>query len=371
MKPIDTKNWREFRIGDWFETIKNGRQVPTGASVPRLQLKENGSTPRITVSGINNGVLGLYDYIGNKEANYRVFNNFISVSFLGTVFYQPGNASLDMKVHCLKPLNVELNEYTGNYLVSAIKASLRLVKYDDQLSSSLLPNITIKLPATPEGIPNWGEMEEYMKTVEIKAIKQIDTLSKSDYSRRVLDIEGWHEYIIGELFPNIVKPKVYHTREVIEDVSGIPYVVRSKYKNGIKYRVKNDRLETSPSGVISFGAENAAFFYQEEEWCSGRDIYYIDTRGVSKMACYFIISCLSQIARKYTYDYGLFPELIKKEKILLPAKGDEPDWHYMEMYMRGVEAITKEKISLLTKKKQEPVQGNTINNYGTVNIYEK
>ena len=371
MRPIDTNNWREFRIGDWFETIKNGTQVPTGASIPKLQLKENGSIPRITVSGINNGVIGLYDYLGNNEASYRIFNNFISVSFLGTVFYQSGCASLDMKVHCLKPLNVVLNEYTGNYLVAAIRASLRLIKYDDQLTSTLLPNLKVKLPSTPEGTPNWVAMEDYMKVIELQAKKQIESLSRYNYSKRIIDIEDWREYIIGDLFPNIVKPEVYHTREVVEDESGIPYIVRSKYKNGIKYRVRKDGIQTSPGGVISFGAENSAFFYQEEEWCSGRDIYYIDTRKVSKMACRFIISCLSQIARKYTYSYGLFPELIMKEKIKLPAKGDEPDWHYMEMYMRGVEAIAKEKIALLTKKKQEPVQQTSINNFGTVNIYEK
>ena len=36
---------------------------------------------------------------------------FISVSFLGTVFYHPYKASLDMKVHSLKLKSKELNEY--------------------------------------------------------------------------------------------------------------------------------------------------------------------------------------------------------------------------------------------------------------------
>ena len=46
--------------------------------------------------------------------------------------------------------------------------------------------------------------------------------------------------------------------------NGIPYVVRSKFNNGIKYLVKKTHnIEVSPSGVISFGAENANFFYQD------------------------------------------------------------------------------------------------------------
>ena len=39
MKKIDTQQWREFRVGDLFETVKNGKQVPTGASIPKEMLR--------------------------------------------------------------------------------------------------------------------------------------------------------------------------------------------------------------------------------------------------------------------------------------------------------------------------------------------
>lgn len=83
MGRIDVENWRNFRVGDLFETIKNGKQVPTGASVPKVNLKESGSIPRISVSGVNNGIIGYFDYIGQPTSDYRIFSNFISVSFLG------------------------------------------------------------------------------------------------------------------------------------------------------------------------------------------------------------------------------------------------------------------------------------------------
>lgn len=127
-----------------------------------------------------------------------------------------------------------------------------------------------------------------------------------------------------------------------QNESGIPYIVRSKFGNGIKYRVSKLSLQTSPAGVISFGAENSAFFYQEEEWCSGRDIYYIDTRDLSPLACRFLLTCLQKISTKYSYNYGLFPELLKEEYITLPATSDfQPDWDYMEEYMRLIEQKVK------------------------------
>ena len=150
-------------------------------------------------------------------------------------------------------------------------------------------------------------------------------------------IEGWKTYKIKDIFPNIVKPAVYHAREVKENPAGIPYVVRSKFNNGISYNVERPVENISPAGVISFGAENAAFFYQKAEWISGRDMYYIDTRAIDEYACLFIISCLRPIAKKYSYNYGMFPDLLKEEKIKLPAnENGDPDYVFMEKYMRTV-----------------------------------
>ena len=110
----------------------------------------------------------------------------------------------------------------------------------------------------------------------------------------------------------------------------------------MKYRVRKGSLQTSPAGVISFGAENSTFFYQKEEWCSGRDIYYIDTRHLSAYACIFVMTCLYKITTKYSYNYGLFPDLLKEEYVTLPIKADDtPDWDYMEQYMQMIEYRTK------------------------------
>ncbi len=131
---------------------------------------------------------------------------------------------------------------------------------------------------------------------------------------------------------------MYHTREVSEETGGIPYVVRSKFNNGIKYYVNRPNGNINPAKVISFGAENATFFYQEREWVSGRDIYYIDTREIDKYACLFITACLQPIAQKYSYSFGLFPDLLRKEKIQLPIKENgEIDYAFMANYMRSIE----------------------------------
>lgn len=165
-----------------------------------------------------------------------------------------------------------------------------------------------------------------------------------------IDVSEWKEFIVGELFPNLVKPAVLHTRQVVELDEGIPYVVRTKFNNGIKCRVQPvDGVEPSPAGVITWGAENATFFYQTEPFLSGRDIYYIDTREYSSMTCIFLASCLQTVTHKYPYNFGLFPDLLKEERIKLPAADGEPDWAYMDQYMSEIMQACEENLENLRR----------------------
>ena len=153
-----------------------------------------------------------------------------------------------------------------------------------------------------------------------------------------IDTSDWKEFVVGDLFPRFVKPEVLHSRQVIEVDEGIPYIVRTKFGNGVKCRVHPvEDVEPSPAGVITWGAENATFFYQEEPFLSGRDIYYIDTREYSPMICMFLSSCLQTVTHKYPYNFGLFPDLLKEERIKLPVDANnDPDWVYMDDYMSEV-----------------------------------
>ncbi len=201
----------------------------------------------------------------------------------------------------------------------------------------------IKLPVDSVGNPDFAYMEAYMRNLEATVGASLTELqSAKQLQNSNIDVSSWGEFGIENIFPNIIKPVVYHTREVKQDETGIPYIVRSKFNNGIKYRVKKPNGKINPAKVISFGAENATFFYQKSEWVSGRDIYYIDTSDIREYACLFITACLQPIAFKYSYNFGLFPDQLKKEKIKLPIQENgNPNYDYMESYMKDIESKTK------------------------------
>lgn len=181
--PVDTSAWGDFVVGELFET--NGNKTYTGAGIPKNNL-ESGTTPRITVTDKNNGIIGYFNDTNN--ANYRVYENFISVSFLGTVFWHPYKASVDMKVHVLNKLkNIELNEKRTLFLVACIKKTIATFSYAEQLSASKLYDLSIKLPLKPSTDPSnytqedidWDYMENFMKTIETKAHERLKTLQKT------------------------------------------------------------------------------------------------------------------------------------------------------------------------------------------------
>ena len=342
MKQIDTTQWKEFVIKDIF-TLKR----PSARSQANYS---DGSVPFVASGNFNNGVL---KYLEPKKDETLDAGNCITVSPIdGSSFYQEhdflGRGGAGSSIILL--YNPNLNLYNGYFIATIIRTVCKKYAYSDMANKDTIGEEIIKLPVDKTGNPDFAYMELYMRNLE-SAVSSSLTALRSAKSSEICNLASntkWSTFAIEQIFPTIVKPQVYHTREVTQNDNGIPYVVRSKFNNGIRYFVDKPTGATNPPKVISFGAENATFFYQEKEWISGRDMYYIDTTKIDKHACLFITACLQPIATKYSYNFGLFPELLKKEKIKLPIddKGNI-DYAYMSAYMKALEISSATKIKQL------------------------
>ncbi len=335
MKQIDTRQWKEFIIKDIFITEKQGKncQVPTGAYIEKKSLLD-GNIPRITVMGTNNGICGYYaNNIDDK--NYRIYENFISVSFLGTVFYQKEQASLDMKVHCLKPINIELNEYTGLFLVTAIGKSLKASTYSDQISSKVLAGLSIKLPVDETGNPDFSYMESYMKNLELAAstsLTDLQSAKKSDISG-TLDISSWKLFQISELF-NVQKGKRL-TKADMKD-GKIRFIGASAINNGITAYISNDEhLHPQNTITLSYNGSIGEAFYQDEMFWASDDVNVLYPKfKMNREMAFFIIPLLKTAGKRYAFIDKWKKEDMENSKIPLPVDKDgNPDYKYMENYI--------------------------------------
>lgn len=181
-----------------------------------------------------------------------------------------------------------------------------------------------------------------------------------------IDTSEWKEFKLGYIMVGnkkqghglfeIVNSVAYHSKDVTETDSddGINYITRSKFNNGLKARVvRLDKFKVNPAGTISFGAENADFFYQTEPYITGNKMYYIDTTALSERACRFLKSIMeATFTANYSFSDGMIPARIYDECIKLPATPDgAPDWAYMESYMANIETKVAESLTLLQAAK--------------------
>lgn len=354
MSKLNIDNWKTFSISEIFQTEQSGKniQVPTGAMVSKRFLKD-GSTPRVTVSNFNNGITGFYSDIDDK--NYRIYENFISVSFLGTVFYQKNKASLDMKVHCLKPISHELNLYIATFIVNVVRKAISNFAYQDQLSSTVLPLLTIKLPAR-DGKPDWEYMESYMKNIMQESEQNISKLKSIDINKNKIDINNWKKFHLydKDLFIIDMGTKLDKSKMTVDNPS-VNFVGRANTNNGITVSVdKIFGLKPYQAGnmTLSLGGEylGSCFVQPKEFYTSQNVVVLIPQWDMPNEVKNFISTMIFKESR--THYKAFVNELNRHIKtdfsFYLPVDlNNKPDWEYMENYMKSIMQDTKSKLDKL------------------------
>lgn len=364
MKEIDVKKWRQFKIADIFETEMVGKklQVPTGSYIAKKDLIE-GSIPRIAVSGFDNGVSGYYAENINVS-DYRIFENFISVSFLGTVFYQKSKASLDMKVHCLKPKSIKLNQYIAWFLVSVIRKIITYSTYNDQLSSTVLPNLVITLPSKlntkGEYEPDWQYMEDYIKDIEKKVqFSSVQFSLSSKTEKENIDCQKWKEFVFGELFQmqkqKEISPILAYNKNTQKEIK-YPFYGQSSENNGIISYISLDddcllnNKENKP--IIMIHSNNHLSFYINSPFYlkDGHGATSLFTnQNLNEYNVFFVISVLNKTMEdKFDYTLKATKEKLNSLRIKLPInKEGDPDWKYMEKFIAHTREKTKSKLNCI------------------------
>ena len=180
---ISTENWKEFSLNKLFE-INAGKYHSTNEY-------EEGTTPYISASAINNGISQRI----NLEADFD--GNVIVAGKVGcTAFYQLEKFCATSDVNIFKPKNFIMNYKIGLFIVSIINFSENYKwSYGRQCRIKNSKQIVIKLPVkfdkygktltdqkkiySNEGyIPDWEFMEKYIVSLEKLEQNKIKTLIK-------------------------------------------------------------------------------------------------------------------------------------------------------------------------------------------------
>ena len=164
----------------------------------------------------------------------------------------------------------------------------------------------------------------------------------------------WKEFKITKIFGNSINSKPYHFNNLKEEntnlKNSIPYITRTNLNNGLFCIVKKeDDFIINPKNTISFGAENATYFYQPYEYITGNKMYYYKNSNLSKYSLLFVLNCLNKSISDcgFGYGVGLTGKRSDSRIIFLPINTNgEPDYQFMEEYIK----------ELMHKKRQEYIK---------------
>lgn len=351
---IDTSNWKEFRVGDLFDIH------PTKAyKLTNAQLLDDGDYPVIANSAYNNGIGGYSTKVPTEKGNMVTFSDTVDAN---TIFYQPNDFVGYPHVQGLYPLMYEdkWNEYTYSFFVSVFKDSAisKGFDYGNKFRRDIAVDLIIKLPATADGQPDWDYMESYMKFVMEESEKSLENLKRADDTKHLIDVSEWKRFHLYDdcLFGIDMGTKMDKAK-MKEVHPTINFVGRANANNGITTCVdKIDDIEPYPSGymTLSLGGEylGSCFIQPKPFYTSQNVIVLIPNDNMTDNVKRFIATMIFKESRsKYKAFVDELNRHIKTDfSIYLPITSTgEPNWQYMEDYMRSIMNKTEKAVEDLRK----------------------
>ena len=322
--------WGEFKVGDIFEIF-------TGSLIDN---PKSGTIPRITATDVNNGVAM---FTSRYEEKARYFSNFISVSFLGSVFYHKDTVSLDMKIHGIKPCRYELKSESALFLIPLIKNFSFKYSYGYQLSTRILVNQKLMLPIDFQGQPNWQFMEDYIKQEQKQQAQKIIDY----YERKLVELAGdvvgldkvkWKTFRFTEVFQEIQRGK--RLTKANQTNGPKPYISSTSENNGVDAFIGNETGIRKFEDVLTLANSGSvgSTFYQQFEFVASDHVTALKSDNADKYAYLFLSTVVKRLEEKYSFNREINDSRIKREKVILPAdKEGNPNFQYMSDFVKKLE----------------------------------
>ena len=348
MGKIDTSGWKEFRIGDLFEACLSKDDIQPKDFV-------EGKIPLVSSGKENNGIIA---FVEDKKARLWEANT-LTIDMFGKVFYQenPYFAVSHGRVNILLP-KISMAKGCLQFMGCAIeKVTLQKYAFNEMCTGTKVLKDNIKLPATPDGAPDWAYMESYMANLETKVAESLTLLQAAkDAEKKKVDTREWGEFRVGELF-DIKHPAARSEKKYCE--GEINYVSSGAFNNGVANKLMplpNELLDRG--GCITVSPLDGSSFYQEEDFLgrggSGASISILYNSHLNRNNALFICSVIRSSANGFGYTDLLNGENLKSLTIKLPKdKTGQPDWTYMEEYMRKVEETAKNVLNCFEKDEND------------------
>ena len=388
---MDTSKWKWFSISDLFEVLLTKGDI-------MADRVDDGEIPLISSGEANNGVIKYITSEGDGKAemfpsNTITLDMFCHANYQDKEYFAVGHG----RVNILMP-KFELNKYIGLFICTLINREEFRFSYGRAVYSSVAEKMLIKLPITPEGTPDWQYMENFVKDTIIPQLPkkaQKVWLNKYDIQpqcqrKMALKVNLWKEFCISDIFDVQLTKGDIKADDV--DEGNIPLISSGESNNGIvKYITPegDGKAEMFPANTITLDMFCHAN-YQDREYYAvghGRVNILLPKFELNKYIAIFICTLINKEEYRFSYGRAVYSSVAEKMLIRLPVTPEgTPDWQFMEDYIKSLpysrnlepskpdevvdELVEMKKEMIKMRRAMEAQQPGSINNYGTVNIYE-
>ncbi|MDK2092043.1 restriction endonuclease subunit S [Aliarcobacter butzleri] len=162
IESLNDKDWREFFLTDIFINIQRGKRL----------IKTNqimGDKPYISSTASRNGV---DNFIGNN-VKVRIFNNCLTIANSGSVgasFFHPYEFVGSDHITHLK--NDDLSEFIYLFIATLTNRFSGKYNFNREINDFRISREKILLPINSKYEPDYKYMEQYIKNIKYRKIKQ-------------------------------------------------------------------------------------------------------------------------------------------------------------------------------------------------------
>lgn len=360
---MDTKNWKEFKVGDLFNHI--GKTAIIDPASKRKCKDEIYNIPALSSTVINNS----FGYYANPKEHNIINRRCLSVTSngdAGKVYLQnqPFVIAQDAYVIYLKDDDRE-NVYL--FMACALeKLLMPKYSYTNKAGWNKVKKEIIELPAKNDK-PDFDYMEEYIEEIKLKYVDKLEKdnnenidkalkvtgLSYVDLNKdlTVKSTDRYEEFRVGDLFNHIGKTAVVDPaskREYKDETYNVPALSSTVTNNSFGYYANPEEHNIIDKVCLSVTSNGHAgkVYLQNQPFVIAQDAYVIYLKNDNRLNVHLFIACVLEklLMPKYNYNNKAVWNKVKNEKITLPAIDENtPDFDYME---KAIYIYTAKKIKL-------------------------
>lgn len=335
MAKIDTSGWKEFLVGDLFDIHPTKAYKMTNA-----QLMDDGDNPVVVNSSYNNGIGGYSTQEATEKGGMITFSDTTTAD---AIFYQPNDFVGYPHVQGMYPKGKYAEKWDEKQLLFFVvvfrkAAVLCGFDYAYKFTREIASAMEVSLPVDASGEPDWAYMDEYMSAVVKESGASLENIGKVEKEFHPVNASDWRQFSIGSLF-EIEKGTRLTRAAMIE--GDTPFIGATLENNGITARVGNIG-HVHPGGLmtVAYNGQKATgkAFYQPIPFWASDDVNVLYPKfPLTEGIALFLAPLFWEAGRPYSFGDKWSKDVMENDCLVLPVNASsDPDWAYMDEYMRDV-----------------------------------